>query len=222
MQEAHQRLCPQMSTAASPSFSSWGTRFTATTLRSLCESSKKSTVTRMMMQTSTIPVTACLDERLGLALGEGGGNDVAACDHIQTYANTNTYTYFTCARIRACEVKGVCAHVHVYQACKCPYYAIDTGAHCSCSLAVVILGGSWVVISGVISRVTIDITHIRGFITLMLTTHEPPSIGTKVLILEASTGDPCKPLPRISVTRSISLVPYGRLSELGSPFRPPI
>ena len=41
-----------------------------------------------------------------------------------------------------------------------------------------LLGGSWVVISGVISRVTILITHIRGLITLLtllITTHEPPS-----------------------------------------------
>ena len=37
-------------------------------------------------------------------------------------------------------------------------------------------GDSWVVISGVISRVTIVITHIRGGITLLIiTTHEPPS-----------------------------------------------
>ena len=35
--------------------------------------------------------------------------------------------------------------------------------------------GSWVVISGVRSRVTIVITHIRGFRTLLITTHEPPS-----------------------------------------------
>ena len=42
-----------------------------------------------------------------------------------------------------------------------------------------LLGGSWVVISGVISRVTIIITHIRGLITLLITTHEPPS--TEVL-----------------------------------------
>ena len=34
------------------------------------------------------------------------------------------------------------------------------------------LGGSWVVISGVISRVTI---HIRALITLLITTDEPPS-----------------------------------------------
>ena len=33
-----------------------------------------------------------------------------------------------------------------------------------------ILGGSWVVISGVISRVTIVITQIRGLITPLITT----------------------------------------------------
>ena len=37
------------------------------------------------------------------------------------------------------------------------------------------LGGSWVVISGVISKVTIVITHIRGLITPLISTHEPPS-----------------------------------------------
>ena len=40
-----------------------------------------------------------------------------------------------------------------------------------------LLGGSWVVISRVISRVTILITHIRGLITLLITTPEPPSKG---------------------------------------------
>ena len=38
-----------------------------------------------------------------------------------------------------------------------------------------VLGGSWVVISAVIGRVTIGITHIRGFRTPLITTHEPPS-----------------------------------------------
>ena len=38
-----------------------------------------------------------------------------------------------------------------------------------------LLGGPWVVISGVTSRVTILITHVRGLITLLVTTHEPPS-----------------------------------------------
>ena len=40
---------------------------------------------------------------------------------------------------------------------------------------VTLLGGSWVVIRRVISRVTIHIAHIRGLITLLITTHEPPS-----------------------------------------------
>ena len=37
------------------------------------------------------------------------------------------------------------------------------------------LGGSWVVITGLRSRVTTVITHIRGLITPLVTTHEPPS-----------------------------------------------
>ena len=40
-----------------------------------------------------------------------------------------------------------------------------------------LLGGSWVVISGVISRVTRLMTLIRVLITLLITTHEPPSRG---------------------------------------------
>ena len=41
------------------------------------------------------------------------------------------------------------------------------------------LGGSWILRSRVISRVTILITHIRGLITPLVTTHdhEPPSMG---------------------------------------------
>ena len=41
-----------------------------------------------------------------------------------------------------------------------------------------VLGGSWVVISRVISRVAILITHIQGLTTPLITTHEPPSKGT--------------------------------------------
>ena len=37
------------------------------------------------------------------------------------------------------------------------------------------LRGSWLVISGVIGRVTVIITPIRGIIALLVTTHEPPS-----------------------------------------------
>ena len=44
-----------------------------------------------------------------------------------------------------------------------------------------LLGGSWLVISGVISRVTIIITHTRGLITLLITTHEPPSRAFRAL-----------------------------------------
>ena len=35
-----------------------------------------------------------------------------------------------------------------------------------------VLGGSWVVISRVINRITTIITHIRGVITSLITTHE--------------------------------------------------
>ena len=38
-----------------------------------------------------------------------------------------------------------------------------------------LLGGSWVVISEVISRVAIIIAHIKGLTTPLITTHEPPS-----------------------------------------------
>ena len=41
------------------------------------------------------------------------------------------------------------------------------------------LGGSWVVITGVISRVTIVMTQIGGLVTPLITTHELPR--TKVL-----------------------------------------
>ena len=45
----------------------------------------------------------------------------------------------------------------------------------SSTVWVILLGGSWVVISGVISRVTMNITPARGLITPLITTHEPPS-----------------------------------------------
>ena len=37
------------------------------------------------------------------------------------------------------------------------------------------MGGSWVVINRVISRVAILLTHIRWLVTPLITTHEPPS-----------------------------------------------
>ena len=39
----------------------------------------------------------------------------------------------------------------------------------------ILLGGSWLVISRVTSRVTIAITYTRGLITPLITNHEPPS-----------------------------------------------
>ena len=43
------------------------------------------------------------------------------------------------------------------------------------NIIVAVLGGSWVVISGVISRVTLIVTHIRRRVTPLISTHEPPS-----------------------------------------------
>ena len=42
-----------------------------------------------------------------------------------------------------------------------------------------LLGASWVGISGVLSKVTILLTLIRGLITPLVTTHEPPSIDSE-------------------------------------------
>ena len=49
-----------------------------------------------------------------------------------------------------------------------------------------ILRGSWVVISGGISRVTIHITHVSGLVTPLITPHEPPSKG--LLVRSAGFG----------------------------------
>ena len=51
----------------------------------------------------------------------------------------------------------------------------------------VILGGSWVVTSRVIIRVTILITHIRGLITRLITTPEPPS-NSAIKVLRRLVG----------------------------------
>ena len=73
-------------------------------------------------------------------------------------------------------------HIYIYQACQAskkpakpePWSVSNrTGVHGFWGLGVLgfwsglyaFLGGSWVVTSGVISRVTILITHVRGLIT---------------------------------------------------------
>ena len=47
-----------------------------------------------------------------------------------------------------------------------------------------LLGDSWVVLSKVISRVTILITHLRGFITPLITIHEPGMFFEPLLCYE--------------------------------------
>ena len=49
-------------------------------------------------------------------------------------------------------------------------------------LSEALLGGSWVVRSRIISRVTILITHIWGLITLLITTPGPPSTGSSTAL----------------------------------------
>ena len=61
-----------------------------------------------------------------------------------------------------------------------------------------LLGGSWVVIGGVISRVTIVIAQIRGLITPLITTREPPSNSNQALNPKTSRtyqGVDLKPTP---------------------------
>ena len=53
----------------------------------------------------------------------------------------------------------------------------DAGESKTSPEGVIILGGSWGGISTVLYRVTILITHIKGLMTPLITTHEPPRIG---------------------------------------------
>ena len=51
---------------------------------------------------------------------------------------------------------------------------VKVGFHdCQTTFWLLILGGSWVVISRVVSRVTILITHITGLIALLITYNYP-------------------------------------------------
>ena len=47
------------------------------------------------------------------------------------------------------------------------------GSFTMCRVSAALLGGSWVVISRVISKVTIVLTHIRGLTTPLITTPKP-------------------------------------------------
>ena len=54
-------------------------------------------------------------------------------------------------------------------------HPIDRGLIAKSSFRSSVLGGSWVVVSGVVGRLSKVIAHIRGLITPLITTHEPPS-----------------------------------------------
>ena len=51
-----------------------------------------------------------------------------------------------------------------------------------------LLGGSWVVISGVISPLIWIITTVTLLITLLITTHEPPSINDQKVSVKGDLG----------------------------------
>ena len=61
-------------------------------------------------------------------------------------------------------------------------------------------GGSWVGISGVISPLIWVITIVILLITLLITTHEPPSRAWK-LALRESEGQALQGLARLSIPR---------------------
>ena len=78
------------------------------------------------------------------------------------------------------------------------------------------LGGSWVVISRVLSRITRLITQIRGLITLLITTHEPPSVDKKPVEAASRSHGRCwRPTQRHSRSASRTKVFKG-LVFLGS------
>ena len=74
------------------------------------------------------------------------------------------------------------------------------------------LGGSWVLLSRVISRVTIHITHIRGLVTPPITTHEPPSTNPT-----PQAGDACEPYRLASASRHNAADDEGAASGFGNP-----
>ena len=79
-----------------------------------------------------------------------------------------------------------------------------------------VLGGSWVVISGLISRVTLTITQIKGLITPLITTHEPPN-GCLKNPTEVRSGEAevlrfkYSTLPRVSIV--VPLLGFNQLCK---------
>ena len=73
-----------------------------------------------------------------------------------------------------------------------------------CQRSLLVLGGSWVVTSRVISRITVVLTHIRGLIAPFITTHEPPSMFVRTSsprshfgIFRAAKGLCCPPRTKL-------------------------
>ena len=58
-----------------------------------------------------------------------------------------------------------------------------------------VLGRSWVVVSRVISRVTVVITHTRGLRAQIITTHGPPSIDLFITLRAPRSPPSSKEVP---------------------------
>ena len=87
---------------------------------------------------------------------------------------------------RTRRFKTCCSHVSVLP------YTSDVGPALAPES---LLGGSWVVMSNVVGRITIVITYIRELITPLITTHEPPST-TRISAPDPKTSDQVLPQPR--------------------------
>ena len=70
-----------------------------------------------------------------------------------------------------------------------------------------VLGSSWVVISGVISKVAILITLIRGLITPLMTTHEPPSKVGQISSIQLELPVVDLEVLRYQIRAELSLLP---------------
>ena len=70
---------------------------------------------------------------------------------------------------------GICCPQSLVVRMKVPVFRLEVHRQRFRISSLSVLGGSWLGISRVISRITIVITYIKGLITPLITSHEPPS-----------------------------------------------